>query len=204
MVDLTSHSGFRAAHPREEHFVPLYVAAGAGENGSVRIIESLYGAPTFAFGLWNCSALSFYMNYRRPLHLKRLSFVAAECRNPTTYVFRWLNDLSTSFLINLDHTFEFFCAAVINSTVSWRFLILTWECQNPFHRRVVRPDPNSEDTDTGVYIEPITSHVLSEGDPYVSLFSWTHPIIISNCSTPFAASAWRSVANSSTLWDAGL
>ncbi|KAG6874302.1 hypothetical protein C0995_001527 [Termitomyces sp. Mi166 len=51
MVNLTRHPGFRASHPREEHFVPLYVAAGAGEGGDVRVVTSLYGAPTFAFGV---------------------------------------------------------------------------------------------------------------------------------------------------------
>ncbi|KAG5645890.1 hypothetical protein DXG03_005037 [Asterophora parasitica] len=51
MVNLTRHPGFRAAHPREDHFVPLYVAAGAGEGGGVRVITTLYGAPTFAFGV---------------------------------------------------------------------------------------------------------------------------------------------------------
>lgn len=51
MVNLTKHPGFRASHPREEHFVPLYVAAGAGEGGNVRVVTSLYGAPTFAFGV---------------------------------------------------------------------------------------------------------------------------------------------------------
>lgn len=51
MIDLTKHPGFRISHPREDHFVPLYVASGAGEGGDARIISSLYGAPTFAFGL---------------------------------------------------------------------------------------------------------------------------------------------------------
>jgi aromatic ring-opening dioxygenase catalytic subunit (LigB family) len=50
-VKLTEHPGFRPSHPREDHFVPLYAAAGAGEGGDVRIISGLYGAPTFAFGL---------------------------------------------------------------------------------------------------------------------------------------------------------
>jgi 4,5-DOPA dioxygenase extradiol len=31
--------------------VPLYVAAGAGEEGEVRTIMNDYGIPTFAFGL---------------------------------------------------------------------------------------------------------------------------------------------------------
>ncbi|KAF8078133.1 Extradiol ring-cleavage dioxygenase, class III enzyme, subunit B [Lyophyllum atratum] len=51
MVNLTRHPGFRASQPREDHFVPLYVAAGAGEGGGVRVVTSLYGAPTFAFGI---------------------------------------------------------------------------------------------------------------------------------------------------------
>ncbi|KAG6909839.1 hypothetical protein DXG01_015112 [Tephrocybe rancida] len=49
MVNLVKHPGFRASQPREDHFVPLYVAAGAGEGGGVRVVTSLYGAPTFAF-----------------------------------------------------------------------------------------------------------------------------------------------------------
>ncbi|KAF4578575.1 hypothetical protein EYR36_000382 [Pleurotus pulmonarius] len=59
MYALTKHPGFRAAHPREDHFVPLYVAAGAGSGdaangipeGEVRTIVDLYGIPTFAFGV---------------------------------------------------------------------------------------------------------------------------------------------------------
>jgi aromatic ring-opening dioxygenase catalytic subunit (LigB family) len=51
LIALTKHKGFRAAHPREDHFVPLYVAAGAGSSGSVRILSAIWGAPTFAFGL---------------------------------------------------------------------------------------------------------------------------------------------------------
>ncbi|KAG8989681.1 hypothetical protein FRB94_004154 [Tulasnella sp. JGI-2019a] len=43
--------GFREAHPREEHFVPIYVAAGAGESGAARVISTQYGAATFAFGV---------------------------------------------------------------------------------------------------------------------------------------------------------
>ncbi|KAG8869644.1 hypothetical protein FRB97_000912 [Tulasnella sp. 331] len=48
---LTKHSAFREAHPREEHFIPIYVAAGAGEDGAAKIISSQHGAPTFAFGV---------------------------------------------------------------------------------------------------------------------------------------------------------
>ena len=51
MIQLPQHPGFRAAHPRAEHFVPLYVAAGAGGDGSARVLAAIYGAPTIAFGL---------------------------------------------------------------------------------------------------------------------------------------------------------
>ncbi|KAJ7702367.1 Extradiol ring-cleavage dioxygenase class III enzyme subunit B [Mycena rosella] len=51
MVNLTKHSGFRACHPREDHFVPLYVAAGAGEGGDSKVIADIYGGETVAFGL---------------------------------------------------------------------------------------------------------------------------------------------------------
>ena len=51
MIDLTNHRGFVAAHGgHPDHFVPLYVAAGAGgENVDVKIVSAIYGAPTFAF-----------------------------------------------------------------------------------------------------------------------------------------------------------
>jgi len=51
MKNLTQHRGFKAAHPRADHFVPLYVAAGAGEGGEVKLIAALHGALTVAFGL---------------------------------------------------------------------------------------------------------------------------------------------------------
>jgi aromatic ring-opening dioxygenase catalytic subunit (LigB family) len=51
MVALTQHSGFRFAHPREDHFIPLYVAAGAGETGNSQVLSALYGCQTVAFGL---------------------------------------------------------------------------------------------------------------------------------------------------------
>ncbi|KAL4250384.1 DODA-type extradiol aromatic ring-opening dioxygenase family protein [Abortiporus biennis] len=51
LINLTKHQGFRAAQPRSDHFVPLYVAAGAGGKGDVKILSAIYGAPTFAFGL---------------------------------------------------------------------------------------------------------------------------------------------------------
>ncbi|KAI0080608.1 Extradiol ring-cleavage dioxygenase, class III enzyme, subunit B [Panus rudis PR-1116 ss-1] len=51
MIDLVKHEGFRVAHPRADHFMPLYVAAGAGGQGDTRLISAIYGAPTVAFGL---------------------------------------------------------------------------------------------------------------------------------------------------------
>lgn len=51
MLDLVKHKGFRAAHPREDHFVPLYIAAGAGEGGDVRVLNAVYGVHTCVFGL---------------------------------------------------------------------------------------------------------------------------------------------------------
>lgn len=51
LFDLTKQPEFRLAHPREEHFVPLYCAAGAGEGGEQKLLSGLYGATTIAFGL---------------------------------------------------------------------------------------------------------------------------------------------------------
>jgi aromatic ring-opening dioxygenase catalytic subunit (LigB family) len=51
LLALTQHSGFRLAHPREDHFVPIYVAAGAGEDENVHVLSGLYGCPAVAFGL---------------------------------------------------------------------------------------------------------------------------------------------------------
>ncbi|TFY70524.1 hypothetical protein EVG20_g2474 [Dentipellis fragilis] len=51
MMKLKKHPGFRASHPREEHLVPIYVAAGAGEDGDVRVLSALFGSQTVAFGL---------------------------------------------------------------------------------------------------------------------------------------------------------
>jgi aromatic ring-opening dioxygenase catalytic subunit (LigB family) len=45
------HPGFRLAHPREEHFVPIYIAAGAGSQGDAKVLCDLHGAVTIAFGL---------------------------------------------------------------------------------------------------------------------------------------------------------
>ncbi|KAF8184944.1 Extradiol ring-cleavage dioxygenase, class III enzyme, subunit B [Mycena galopus ATCC 62051] len=51
MINLTRHPGFRASHPREDHFIPIYVAAGAGEEGQSKVIADMYGSETVAFGL---------------------------------------------------------------------------------------------------------------------------------------------------------
>ncbi|KAI8998779.1 Extradiol ring-cleavage dioxygenase class III enzyme subunit B [Trametes punicea] len=52
LLDLMEHRGFRAAHPRAEHFIPLYIAAGAGgKDGNVKVLSAIYGAPTFAFDI---------------------------------------------------------------------------------------------------------------------------------------------------------
>lgn len=51
LVALTKHEGFRSAHPREDHFVPIYVAAGAGEDGGVHVLSGLYGCQAVAFGV---------------------------------------------------------------------------------------------------------------------------------------------------------
>lgn len=51
LVSLVKHPSFRRAHPREEHFVPIYVAAGAGGQGSPKLLCSEYGIVTAAFGV---------------------------------------------------------------------------------------------------------------------------------------------------------
>ncbi|KAI9446652.1 Extradiol ring-cleavage dioxygenase class III enzyme subunit B [Lactarius indigo] len=51
LVALTRHEYFQLAHPREEHLVPIYVAAGAGEDGGVHVLSGLYGCQTVAFGV---------------------------------------------------------------------------------------------------------------------------------------------------------
>jgi len=50
LLALTQHNGFRLAHPREDHFVPIYVAAGAGEDEDAYVLSGLYGCQTVAFG----------------------------------------------------------------------------------------------------------------------------------------------------------
>jgi len=51
LFNLTKHAGFRSMHPREDHFVPIYVAGGAGEGGEVKTLADMYGVPTFSFGV---------------------------------------------------------------------------------------------------------------------------------------------------------
>ncbi|GAA6013716.1 hypothetical protein JCM10207_004830 [Rhodosporidiobolus poonsookiae] len=57
LFSLVHHPGFRAAHPREEHFVPLYIAAGAADQASAkegkkaRVVCGLWGAKTIVFGV---------------------------------------------------------------------------------------------------------------------------------------------------------
>ncbi|ORY89118.1 Extradiol ring-cleavage dioxygenase class III enzyme subunit B [Leucosporidium creatinivorum] len=50
---LTSHPGFRPSHPREEHFVPLYIAAGAADKtgGRARVLQGCHGAKSIVFGV---------------------------------------------------------------------------------------------------------------------------------------------------------
>ena len=50
MLNLVKHKGFRQAHPRADHFIPLYIGAGAGgESADAKVLAAIYGAPTFAF-----------------------------------------------------------------------------------------------------------------------------------------------------------
>jgi len=48
---VTKHPFFRRAHPREDHFIPLYVAAGAGSNGDAVVVGKIHSALSIAFGL---------------------------------------------------------------------------------------------------------------------------------------------------------
>jgi len=51
LTALVQHPNFREAHPTDEHFIPIYIAAGAGTDGAARIISSQYGMHTIAFGV---------------------------------------------------------------------------------------------------------------------------------------------------------
>ncbi|KAG1756240.1 Extradiol ring-cleavage dioxygenase, class III enzyme, subunit B [Suillus paluster] len=43
LFDLVKHDGFSLAHPTADHFVPLYVAAGTGEEGGAQVLGVTYG-----------------------------------------------------------------------------------------------------------------------------------------------------------------
>jgi len=53
MKELVHHPFFRRAHPREEHFVPIYIAAGAGsgEEDGAHVLADIHSAITIAFGV---------------------------------------------------------------------------------------------------------------------------------------------------------
>ncbi|KAG8731812.1 hypothetical protein FRC11_002163 [Ceratobasidium sp. 423] len=51
LLSLTSHPAFRISHPREDHFTPLYIAAGAGDVGSSIVLDANYGLASVAFGI---------------------------------------------------------------------------------------------------------------------------------------------------------
>jgi hypothetical protein len=44
MINLTKLEGFQKAHPRADHFIPIYIAAGAGgDQGSTKVISDIHG-----------------------------------------------------------------------------------------------------------------------------------------------------------------
>jgi aromatic ring-opening dioxygenase catalytic subunit (LigB family) len=53
MKQLMTHPFFQRAHPREEHFVPIYIAAGAGsaEGEGANVLSDIHSAISIAFGL---------------------------------------------------------------------------------------------------------------------------------------------------------
>ncbi|KEP50807.1 aromatic ring-opening dioxygenase, catalytic subunit LigB [Rhizoctonia solani 123E] len=51
LLSLPSHPAFRISHPREDHFTPLYIAAGAGDVGGSRVLDANYGLASVAFGI---------------------------------------------------------------------------------------------------------------------------------------------------------
>lgn len=46
---ILSDPWFKRAHPTIEHFTPMYIAAGAGDDGKSKILSDLHGAITVAF-----------------------------------------------------------------------------------------------------------------------------------------------------------
>ncbi|GAA5938703.1 DODA-type extradiol aromatic ring-opening family dioxygenase [Sporobolomyces koalae] len=57
MDSLVKSKGFRESHPREEHFVPIYIAAGAANDSEKndgkksKLLSGLWGAKTVIFGI---------------------------------------------------------------------------------------------------------------------------------------------------------
>jgi aromatic ring-opening dioxygenase catalytic subunit (LigB family) len=51
LLALERHASYKIAHPTADHFVPLYVAAGAGAEGGAHVLSAFYGCHTVAFGV---------------------------------------------------------------------------------------------------------------------------------------------------------
>ena len=53
LKELVNHPFFRRAHPREEHFVPIYIAAGAGsaDGDGANVLADIHSAISIAFGV---------------------------------------------------------------------------------------------------------------------------------------------------------
>lgn len=51
MTALVNHPGFRPSHSHAGSLMPLFVAAGAGDDGNVRILNASYGIHAYAFGV---------------------------------------------------------------------------------------------------------------------------------------------------------
>ena len=55
--------GFRVADPTADHFVPIHVAGGAGENGDTKVLAGIYGALTVTCRFWIVIVISLYIRY---------------------------------------------------------------------------------------------------------------------------------------------
>ncbi|SCZ89009.1 BZ3500_MvSof-1268-A1-R1_Chr1-1g00890 [Microbotryum saponariae] len=53
LFDTAQHPGFRKAHPREEHYAPIWIAAGAADKqgGKASTLMGHHGCKTIAFGV---------------------------------------------------------------------------------------------------------------------------------------------------------
>ena len=53
LKELMNHPFFRRAHPREDHFVPIYIAAGAGSDADdgAQVLADIHSAISVAFGV---------------------------------------------------------------------------------------------------------------------------------------------------------